>query len=134
MLDMDLEKRVHSAIRQMVIESVAESAHDLSDGGLAVALAECCFYHSIGASVDLDSNLRSEFLLFGEAPSRILVSTTDPSRIQQIAAEHGALAMVLGATIDGRLVIRNRQTPLIDCDISSLRNTWATALEGMIRQ
>jgi len=59
--------------------SLAESAHDLSDGGLAVALAECCFgAGQIGAQVDLDSDLRPEILLFHEAPSRILVSTANP--------------------------------------------------------
>ena len=41
-LDMDYEKRVQEAIREIVDEGLAESAHDLSDGGLAVALAECC--------------------------------------------------------------------------------------------
>ena len=42
-LDMDREKRVHEAMREILAEGLAESAHDLSDGGLAVALAECCF-------------------------------------------------------------------------------------------
>ncbi len=55
-LDMDYEKRVQAAIREIVAEGLAESAHDLSDGGLAVALAECSFGPAgIGAQIDLDS-------------------------------------------------------------------------------
>ena len=53
---MDYEKRVQDAIREIVAAGLAESAHDLSDGGLAVALAECCFGPAgIGAQIDLDS-------------------------------------------------------------------------------
>ena len=78
---MDYEKRVQSAMREIVAEGLAESAHDLSDGGLAVALAECSFGPAeIGASIDLDSDLRPEMLAFHEAPSRILISTAHARR------------------------------------------------------
>jgi len=61
---------------------LAESAHDLSDGGLAVALAECCCGSAeIGAAIDLDSDLRPEVLAFHEAPSRILISTAYPGKV-----------------------------------------------------
>src|SRR5579862_2962118 len=74
-LDMDYEKRVHDAMREIVAAGLAESAHDLSDGGLAVAAAECSFGSAgVGARIDLRSDLAPEFLLFHEGPSRILVS------------------------------------------------------------
>jgi phosphoribosylformylglycinamidine synthase subunit PurL len=132
MLEMDLEKRVHRAIRQIISEGLAESSHDLSDGGLAVALAECSFDNGIGASLDLDSNLRAEFLLYGEAPSRILLTTTDPARIQSIAAENRVPALEIGDTIVGKIEVRNRQTPLLTCDIQKLQSLWSTALERQI--
>ena len=70
---------MQEAIREIVAAGLAESAHDLSDGGLAVALAECCFGPAeIGAQIDLDSDLRPEVLAFHEAPSRILISTAHP--------------------------------------------------------
>src|ERR1044071_3642735 len=76
-LDMEYEQRVQYAIRRMIDDSLVESAHDLSDGGFAVALAECSFGPAeIGAQVDLHSNLRPEVLVFHEAPSRILISTS----------------------------------------------------------
>lgn len=131
-LDMGFEKRVQSAIREIVQAGLAESAHDLSDGGLAVALAECTFANGIGAEIRLDSALRPEFLLFGEAPSRILVSTTDPSRIQTIAGKNGVPAIVLGGTMEGRLTVSNRNLPLIDVEVDALRRLWAGALEQKV--
>jgi phosphoribosylformylglycinamidine synthase len=131
-LDMDLEKRVQAMVRQVIAEGLAESSHDLSDGGLAVGLAECSFDHGIGALIDMDSPLRPEFLLFGEAPSRILVTTREPSRIQSIAAEHGVPALEIGDTMEGKIEVRNRHTPLLTCDVPTLRRIWASALERQI--
>lgn len=128
-LDLDFEKRVQAAIREMVNDGLADSAHDLSDGGLAVGLAECSFGRRIGANIHLDSDLRPEFLLFGESPSRIIVSTTTPSRIQEIAGQHGVPAIVIGDTIEGFLAIKNRNLPLIEVEVDVLRRHWAGALE-----
>jgi phosphoribosylformylglycinamidine synthase len=132
-LDMDLERRVQSAMRAVAAQGLAESAHDISDGGLAVALAECSFAKRIGARVQLDVDQRSEFLLFGEAPSRILISTADPDRVTAIAANFGVEALRIGDTIEGELVIRNRDSVLIDRPVASLRERWAGALEALLQ-
>ena len=72
------EARAVTPCAKCLPEGLAESAHDLSDGGLAVALAECSFGPAgIGAQIDLDSDLRPELLAFHEAPSRILISTAN---------------------------------------------------------
>ncbi|MDZ4797336.1 MAG: phosphoribosylformylglycinamidine synthase subunit PurL [Bryobacteraceae bacterium] len=128
-LDMAFEKRVQQAMRQIVAEGLAESAHDLADGGLAVALAESSFPNGIGARIELDSDLLPEFLLFGEAPSRIVVSTATPERIQQIAAELFVPVIRVGVTIGGHLEVRNRNLPLIVTEVETLRLPWAGALE-----
>jgi phosphoribosylformylglycinamidine synthase subunit PurL len=131
-LDMEKEKRVQAAIRAIIAENLAESAHDLGDGGLAVALAESSFGLGIGARVILDSDQRPEFLLFGEAPSRILVSTEDGRRVQEIAAQNGVEALEIGDTIGSELVIRNRDSLLIDQPIAPLRAVWSDALESLL--
>jgi phosphoribosylformylglycinamidine synthase len=129
-LDLDYEKRVQAAARDIASAGLARSAHDVSDGGLAVALAECCFGPAgVGASVDLDSDLRPEFLLFHEGPSRILISTAQPEQVARIARRHGIEAPVIGATMKGGLKIRKRGVMLVDCDIRSLRAGWDGALE-----
>src|ERR1035441_2637214 len=96
-LDLEREKRVQSAIREIVAAGLAESAHDLSDGGLAVALAECCFGPAgIGAAIDIASDLRPEVLAFHEGPSRILISTAHAGKVAAIAERHGIEAPVVG--------------------------------------
>ncbi|HUQ93903.1 MAG TPA: phosphoribosylformylglycinamidine synthase subunit PurL [Bryobacteraceae bacterium] len=132
-LDMDYEKRVQSAIREVIAEGLAESSHDLSDGGLAVALAECCFSPAnIGAAIDLNSGLRPEHLLFHEGPSRILISTANASRVEEIAASHHVEAIRIGKTVEGRLTVRNRRTTLIDSPVETLKNQWEGALEHLL--
>ncbi len=130
-LDMDYEKRVQAAVREVVNEGLAESAHDVGEGGLAVALAESAA--KVGVSVDLDSDLRPEFLLFHEGPSRIVISTANIKRVQEIAAKFGIDAPKIGVTIEARVLIRNRTTPLVQCDVSRLRDIRESALESQLQ-
>ena len=85
-LDMEKEKTLHDALRGWIAQGAIKSAHDCSEGGLAVALAESCISQQIaretprliGASVDLSAakDVRLDALLFGETQSRIVISTT----------------------------------------------------------
>jgi len=129
-LDMAREKRLHTAAREIARAGLADSAHDLSDGGLAVALAEACFGPSqTGAAIDLDADLRPEFLLFHEGPSRVLISTADPERALAIARAHQVEACVIGRTQTGRLTIRLRGETLVDAETARLYAAWDRALE-----
>ncbi len=133
-LDLDYEKRVQTAVREMVHAGLAESAHDLSDGGLAVALAECSFgRQSVGAEIDLSSGLSPELLLFHEGPSRVLISTAEPERVEPIAARHGVEALRIGVTSEGRIAVRNRGAELIDASVEGLRKIFEGALENKLR-
>lgn len=119
-LDMDYEKRVQAAMREIATADLAESAHDLSDGGLAVTLAECTA--ACGADIQLDSPECPELLLFHEAPSRILISTEREQEIAQIASRHDVELLTLGATMRERLRIKNGPVTLIDCAIETLHH------------
>ena len=130
-LDLDYEKRVQCAIREVVNGGFAESAHDLSDGGLAVALAECAS-QGIGAAVDLNTALRPELALFHEGPSRVLVSTTQPQEIERIARDFHVEALRIGVTMKGRLQIRNDSVTWIDCAVEQLRDVRENALENQL--
>ncbi|MEO8127620.1 MAG: phosphoribosylformylglycinamidine synthase subunit PurL [Bryobacteraceae bacterium] len=129
-LDMDYEKRVQAAIRQIVVAGLAESAHDVSDGGLAVALAESA--QTVGAQIELDSDLRPEFLLFHEGPSRILISTDNLAGVQQIAAAQGVEAPRVGVTMAGWVEVHNRNSSLLRCSVSRLRELRENSLEGLL--
>jgi len=133
-LDMDYEKRVQAAMREIAAAALAESAHDLSDGGLAVAAAECSFGPAgVGARLDLDADMRPEYLLFHEGPSRILLSTAQPEQVQAIAARHGVEALRIGDTIEEGLVIRSRGTVHVDLNVERLKRLWSDALEKALR-
>jgi phosphoribosylformylglycinamidine synthase subunit PurL len=119
-LDMTYEKRVHDCVREILAAGLAESAHDLSDGGLAVALSECC-NGEIGAEITVVAQERVEFTLFGEAPSRILLSTKDPEQIREIALRFGVDCPDLGVTMKRRLQIGNGEVNWIDIPTADLK-------------
>jgi phosphoribosylformylglycinamidine synthase II len=129
-LDMEYEKRVQSAIRQVVVEGYVESAHDLSDGGLAVALAECSA-GGIGAAVEISTKMGPE-ALFHEGPSRILVSTTVPEQVERIAREHNVEALRIGVTMKEELRIDLNGVTVIDCTTAKLREARENALEQQL--
>ncbi len=133
-LDLEYEKRVQAAIREIVAGGLAESAHDLSDGGLAIALAECCFGAAgIGAQIDIDSDLRPEHLAFHEGPSRVLISTANAVEVVAIAQRHGVDAPLVGVTIEGGMEIRQRGNTLGSWDIAALKAAYEGALEAHVR-
>jgi phosphoribosylformylglycinamidine synthase len=127
-LDLDYEKRVQAAIREIARAGLAESSHDLSDGGLAVALAEASL-GGVGARIALDSSMPPELVLFHEGPSRILVSTSRPGELREAAARHGVPALEIGETSEGRLEIRNRGAELGSWSLAELHSAYEGALE-----
>jgi len=131
-LDMVFEKQVHGAVREIVEGGFAESAHDVSGGGLAFCIAESTFGNEVGAEVDLDSGMRPELLLYHEGPSRVVVSTADAAAVERIAAEHGVPAVRIGTTAAADLAIRNRGETLIETGVRALKQCWATALEDKL--
>jgi phosphoribosylformylglycinamidine synthase subunit PurL len=130
-LDMDYEKRVQAAIRQIVQASVAESSHDVGEGGLAVALAECCST-GVGAHIELSTKLRPELALFHEGPSRIVVSTADPQAVETIARKYNVECTRIGVTMKEQLRIDGGTVTWIDSPVDRLRETWDNALEHLL--
>jgi phosphoribosylformylglycinamidine synthase len=99
-LDLDLEVRVQTVCRDAVRAGLVASAHDLSDGGMATALAECAIIGNIGASVteSPDAGGRWDAAMFGEAQSRILLSVSPDNfdRIKALAHGHDVPLAVIG--------------------------------------
>ena len=99
--DLDAEKSLVEALLEAIQGGVVSSAHDCADGGLAVALAECCIMDrnaERGAKVDLTHwrELPTRALLFGEAQGRAIVSTSMPDTVLGIARKHGVPARIIG--------------------------------------
>jgi phosphoribosylformylglycinamidine synthase II len=133
-LDMHYEKRVQTAIRELVRERAVDSAHDLGDCGLAVALCESSFGPAdFGANITLDADLPPELLLFHEGPSRILISTANPEKVFAAAQRNNVEAVQIGVTLKSRVTIRNRNEILIDNLVADLKDAWANALEHLLQ-
>ncbi|CAJ1004215.1 MULTISPECIES: phosphoribosylformylglycinamidine synthase subunit PurL [Bacillales] len=125
-----VQKLVYDAIRQGLVKS----AHDLSEGGLGVALAESCFGNEIGATVSLESDLRSDVLLFSESQSRILLSVAQEQTdaVLALAKERGVPAQVIGTTGGKRLVVNVNGTEVIHAPLADLKAAWKDAIPCLI--
>ncbi len=135
-LDLEKEAALQKAVIELIQQGVAESVHDCSDGGLAVALAEKAFANNVGARVNIASNgLPAEFALFGEDASRIVLSCNlaDVVRLQQIAGKYGIAADVLGETIPGRLEISLDGQVVVSVPVSELGVAYESALESALQ-
>jgi phosphoribosylformylglycinamidine synthase II len=99
--DLEAERDLIEALLAAIGAGVIRSAHDCSDGGLAIALAECCILdrgHPLGAKIDLSpfDQLPARAVLFGEAQGRVVVSTPDPAALREIVLRHGLSATIIG--------------------------------------
>lgn len=114
-MELTREKRFQEAVRVAIHCGWVESAHDLSDGGLAVALAECCFEHSIGADICLPVECRAEVLLFNESQGRALISANPAHReaIESHFVKVGVKCLYCGTTLEeDRIVVRQNESIL----------------------
>jgi phosphoribosylformylglycinamidine synthase II len=133
-LDLDLEKKVQDTLLKLADEMLLNSAHDCSDGGLAVAIAESCFSSlgrdAIGAMVELTSNgLSPEALLFAESPSRIVISFS-PDNLEAVKQIIGDCPFtVLGKVTDDSLKFSIDGTESIASPVADFEASWETALE-----
>jgi phosphoribosylformylglycinamidine synthase len=138
-LNLDAEKALQQLMVDLAAEHLVRSAHDCSDGGLAVTLAECCFdTGGAGAEVSIealnvgrDSRLNDAVALFGESASRVVVSVSADhvSEILQRAALAGVLARVIGETGGNRLRIAVAGRTIVDVSVDEAERIWSTSIE-----
>lgn len=137
-VDLDLERRVQECCLEAIQTGVVRSAHDCSDGGLAVALAEGCICdpeRQIGVDVTLPGSMRPDALLFGESQSRIVLSAreADVSRLRAIADRHGVTVTPLGQVGGSRLICRGEMF-IIDLPVAELDRSWRGSLPAFFGQ
>ena len=138
-LDMERERAVQSACLEAAEAGLLTSAHDCSDGGLAVALAESCFSSlgrdAIGARVDLKGTLSPTTLMFSESPSRIIISM-DPSvveSVKKISEQHNAPFAVIGQVDGKRFVVSIDGDEVVNTNITDLESAWRNALSRKLQ-
>ncbi|MCS7223871.1 MAG: phosphoribosylformylglycinamidine synthase subunit PurL [Armatimonadetes bacterium] len=139
-LDWDREIQVQSACRRAIREGLVQSAHDVSEGGLAVALAECCILGNIGADVQLSrthlppSFLPLSSLLFGESPAQIVVSV-DPKKKDdfiRLLNDLGCPFVFLGQVTGDRFCIALEGQSLLDLPVTEIADGWRSGLSSYL--
>src|SRR5881394_656541 len=147
-IDLAAEKRLIDCLVALASEGVVESAHDISDGGLAVTLAESCFASApstvgarhagpvLGASVKVDADGPAEHALFGERGARAIVSVfpENLAAVPAIARQYNVAAREIGNVIRGDAFrIEYKGRAVIESAVESLRKAWANSLERVLK-
>ena len=139
-VDLDSEVRLQTVLLQGIGSIMINSAHDCSDGGLAVAAAECCMSGRIGATLDLDglvwdgsgtgaSTGRADLVLFGEAPTLVLVSAA-PQAVGPLTAlsqANGVICSRLG-TVGGDELVLSAGGETVRVGLAAMEETYESAL------
>jgi phosphoribosylformylglycinamidine synthase subunit PurL len=133
-LDFATEAAVQSLVREAARQELLRSAHDVSDGGLGVAIAESLFGplgETLGARIVVETPRRADAVLFSESQSRILVSvpTEKSTRFERLAEESGVPLSRLGVTGGDELEIRVNGESAVSRRVTSLRDAWWSAIE-----
>jgi phosphoribosylformylglycinamidine synthase subunit PurL len=136
-IELGAEKWTIDCIVALAAEGILNSAHDVSDGGVAVTLAESCFAaNGLGASVALTEDVAAEYALFGERGARIVVSVSPEklAALRNTARQYGVGAHEIGkVTSDNTLGIEYKGRAVVSAPIPALRNDWAQALERNLK-
>jgi phosphoribosylformylglycinamidine synthase len=136
-LDLEAEASLHKLLAALAEDGLLRSARDISDGGIAVSLAQAAFPLGIGARVEQDQSLivHPLFGLFAEPASTVLVTThsSNVTAIEKLAGKHNFFTARIGTTGGARLEILVDGEPFISASLSELRKPWASALEATLR-
>ena len=129
-LDIDAEVMVQNLCRRVIQEGLVSSAHDCSDGGLAVALAESCIQGGIGFSGKFIASARWDVALFGEGESRIILSLPQShlSRLENLCEESSVNYSVIGTVGGQRFIIDEA----INLSLGTLAESWEIGLDDAV--
>src|ERR1700677_4649318 len=135
-LELEREAALQKALIEMIGAGLVESAHDCSEGGVAVTLAESTFSNGVGVRANLESlGLPPEFFLFGEDASRVVISC-DRSKlvgIQQVAEKYRLSAEEIGETVSDQVEIQLDRRVVVSAAVKELRDSFENALAAALR-
>lgn len=136
-IDLEEERALQNLLSSLIRDGVIRSAHDVSDGGFAVAVAECCFSNiqrpSIGAEIVVPSRLEVCRDLFGEFPSRVII-TTNVEGVSRRVAECGLIAYELGQVGGDRLILDYEGARAVDASVNELEQIWRDAIPHLLEK
>ena len=136
-LDFERELALQNALRELIRAGLVRSAHDCSEGGLAVALAEACFNPAaqFGAQIDLSAagEMRLDQLLFNESQSRVVISTVprNADQIMQLLNERGVPSHRLG-TVGGDSLAISAGGEILRWPLGEIYDDWFNAIGKLV--
>ncbi|MCC6712020.1 MAG: phosphoribosylformylglycinamidine synthase subunit PurL [Candidatus Dadabacteria bacterium] len=132
-VDLEREKNLIATLLKASGEGILNSAHDLSEGGFAVALAECCFNPNgpLGVRVDIPAEIRPDALLFSETQARAIISLDEKNieRLEEISQEFEVPLKIIGRVEGSRIYVRE----LLDVPVSEALRAWTTGFENNLK-
>ena len=135
-LDLEMERRVQSAVRAAVQAGLVTAAHDCAEGGLAVALAESSVSGTrtgaaVGCDVTVERGRRLDETLFGEGPSRVVVSVEAARQreFEALMAESAIPWRWIGTTGGERLTVRAAGRVVVDVAVDRIEHAWRSGFE-----
>ncbi len=133
-IDLEYEKMVQDTVLDGIREGVIKSAHDISDGGLAIALAECCIAgrNNLGANIVINRKIRIDELLFGETQSAIIITIAESNlmRIEEISSKSHIPCETIGKVAEKSFSINS----YFDLPVSVLRNKYERAIPELMER
>ena len=123
-LDLDAERRLLFLLAELAENDLIASAHDCSDGGLGVTLAECAIASGVGATIEAATDLDPHVWLFSESAARVVVTAPTRGVILEAASKAGVPATVLGRTGGTHLRVEG----LVDLEVAEMASTFEGAL------
>jgi phosphoribosylformylglycinamidine synthase subunit PurL len=136
-IDLAAEKRLIDCLVGLADEGTVQSAHDVSDGGLAVTLTESCFAaDGVGAEVRIEGEASAEHALFGERGARAIVSVASAqvAAVLKSARQYNVRAREIGkVTGDNTLRIEYKGHVAVSAPLAELKDVWAHSLERYLK-
>ncbi|WP_411552958.1 phosphoribosylformylglycinamidine synthase subunit PurL [Paenibacillus lautus] len=129
-LDLNTEKKLLGGVLKAIQSGLVQSAHDVSEGGLAAALAESCISGGIGASVKWATELRNDVALFSESQSRIVLSASPDHKnaLEKLLQEAGVPFTELGVVGGNKLSININGASALEESVEALKSVWEDAI------
>jgi phosphoribosylformylglycinamidine synthase len=134
-LDFELEVRTDRTVHECIRQGLVSASHDVSKGGLGVALAEMAIAGLKGASVDCtitqEDKMRDDELLFSETNSRFVLTTNKPSEVLEVLSKTNVPADVVG-TVEGNSLRLGLNTTNLDFSVDTLRAVYVNSIQGIL--
>ena len=124
--DLDVEHDLQQTISSLIKKKLILSAHDVADGGLFITLLECSMYNNLGFNINCLSNLRKDAFLFGESPSRVVVSveSNNKKQFEDFLSSTNTIFNQIGSVTSGNISVDNESFG----DISEYKNIFNSSI------